>query len=141
MRQYLRGRYGRNGLPAPVWIGASIENNAYAWRAEMLREVKATIRFLSLEPLLGPVDAVSFEGIGWVIAGGESGPSLRPMDVAWVRDIRNRCITSGIPFFFKPWHKKNTGRRLDDRLWSQFPKTQRLPIEQSTTGVTPQARF
>lgn len=125
MRRYLRKRYGAKSVPVHIWVGTSIENNDYAWRADMLREVNATLRFLSLEPLLGPVDRVSFDGIGWIIVGGESGPRFRSMDIEWVRDIRKRCVECKIPFFFKQWHKKNTGRRLDGRTWSEFPRMPR----------------
>ena len=133
-------------VPLPnVWLGVSIESNAFAWRADMLRETPAAVRFLSLEPLLGPIDAVDFTGIDWVIVGGESGPGARPMARAWVRDVRDRCVAAGIRFFFKQWGewtpdfgnarrecyldgdfyglvgKKRAGRALDDFEWSQFP--------------------
>ena len=131
MRRYLRKRYGTDSVPPHVWIGTSVENNDYAWRADMLRECNAVVRFLSLEPLLGPVDHVSFDGIGWIIAGGESGPRFRSMDIAWVRDIRNRCLECSIPFFFKQWHKKHTGRRLDGQTWSEFPRAVCRPSKRS----------
>jgi len=122
MRRYLRKRY-RDQVVAPhIWIGVSVENNDYAWRADMLREVPAVVRFLSIEPMLGPVDRVLLNGISWVIVGGESGPRYRPMDVAWVRDVRDRCINGGISFFFKQWHKADTGRLLDGAYWNQQPK-------------------
>lgn len=89
--------------PPNVWIGVSIENRRFVNRADCLRRVPAAVRFISAEPLLGPLDALELEGIDWVIAGGESGPGARPMDPAWVRHLRDRCLASGIPFFFKQW--------------------------------------
>lgn len=86
-----------------VWLGTSIENDRYVWRANHLRATPAAVRFLSLEPLLGPLPSLDLTGIDWVIVGGESGPGARPMHPDWVRDIRDRCVAAGIPFFFKQW--------------------------------------
>jgi protein gp37 len=86
-----------------IWLGVSIESNEYAWRADMLRETPAAVRFLSVEPMLGPIDKVDLAGIDWVIVGGESGPGARPMHSRWALDVRNRCEAHGIPFFFKQW--------------------------------------
>lgn len=111
--------------PANVWMGVSVENEDYIWRIEHLRAVPAAVRFLSLEPLLGPLRALPLAGIHWVIVGGESGPRARPMDPEWVRQIRSRCLERGVPFFFKQWggtRKSRTGRELDGRTWSQFPR-------------------
>jgi protein gp37 len=121
MRRYIRQRYGEMQLPFQIWLGVSIENNDYAWRADMLRECNVAVRSLSIEPMLGPVDRVSFDKISWVIVGGESGPDLRRTDAAWVRGVRDRCTLSGIAFFFKQWHKKNTGRLLDGQTWNEVP--------------------
>jgi protein gp37 len=121
MRRYLKHRYLARRPPANVWLGVSVESNAYAWRVEMLRECPAALRFLSMEPLIGPVDAVRLEDIGWVIVGGESGPGRRLIDPEWVRDVRNRCQMRGVPFFFKQWHKAGTGRELDGRTWDEMP--------------------
>jgi protein gp37 len=104
-----------------VWLGTSVESNDYAWRADMLRETPAAVRFLSVEPMLGPIDKVNLDGIDWVIVGGESGPGFRPMQIDWTRDVRDRCVAAGIPFFFKQWHKKGTGRELDGRTWDEMP--------------------
>jgi protein gp37 len=107
-----------------VWLGVSIENDEYAWRADSLRETPATVRFLSLEPLLGPLPSLSLDGIDWVIAGGESGKGHRPMAPEWVRDIRDRCLEAGVTFFFKQWGgatPKANGRTLDERTWDEFP--------------------
>jgi protein gp37 len=105
-------------------MGVSVENEDYLWRIDHLVEVPAAVRFLSLEPLLGPLPSLSLEGIHWVIVGGESGPHARPMDPQWVHQIRARCLDRGVPFFFKQWggtRKSRTGRQLDGRTWDQFP--------------------
>jgi len=121
MRRYLKKRLGRKQLSPHIWIGVSVENNDYVWRADMLRDVSAAVRFLSIEPMLGPVDKLSLGGIHWIIVGGESGPNRRPMEAAWARDVRDRCAESGIAFFFKQWHKAGTGRILDGRTWDEMP--------------------
>ena len=96
-----------NEVTAPtlpnVWLGTSIENDSYAFRANHLRMTPAAARFLSLEPLLGPLPSLNLDGIDWVIVGGESGPNARPMHPNWVRDIRDKCVDAGVPFFFKQW--------------------------------------
>jgi protein gp37 len=111
--------------PLPnVWVGTSIENDDYTWRADELRQTPAAVRFLSLEPLLGPLPSLNLDGIGWVIAGGEGGPGHRTLDLAWARDIRDRCVGQGVAFFFKqvggPTPKAG-GRQLDGRTWDQMP--------------------
>jgi protein gp37 len=121
MRRYVKDRYSERPIPIQIWLGTSIESNDYAWRADMLRECNAAVRFLSIEPMLGPVNRVSLEGISWVIAGGESGPGRRPMESLWVRDVRDRCTSTGVAFFFKQWHKAGTGRMLDGRTWDEMP--------------------
>ncbi len=110
--------------PENVWQGVSVENGCYTWRIAYLRRVPAAVRFLSLEPLLGPIPRLELDGIHWVIVGGESGPRHRPMDPAWVRPIRKQCLTAGIPFFFKQWGGRTSkagGRRLDGRIWDEMP--------------------
>jgi protein gp37 len=107
-----------------IWQGVSIENAEHVRRADSLRDVAAAIRFLSLEPLLGPLPKLSLAGIHWVIVGGESGPKHRPIKPEWVRDIREQCIAAGVPFFFKQWGghtPKAGGRLLDGRTWEQYP--------------------
>jgi len=121
MRRYLKKRYGAEPIPAHIWLGVSVESNAFAWRVDMLREVNVPVRFLSIEPMLGPVNRVSFRGIHWVIVGGESGHGYRPMREAWVNSVRDRCVRRNIAFFFKQWHKNGTGRLLGDRTWDQMP--------------------
>lgn len=109
-----------------IWMGVSIENEDYIYRAEHLRQVSAHVKFLSIEPLLGPVKPLDLKGIDWVIVGGESGPGARHIDPSWVIDIRNKCIKTGVPFFFKQWGgvwKKKTGRQLEGRTWSEMPRT------------------
>ncbi len=111
-------------IPDNVWMGVSVENAKYATRIDELRKVKASVRFLSIEPLLGPISALNLRGMDWVIVGGESGPRARPMEAAWVRVIRDRCVAEAVPFFFKQWggvRKHVTGRVLDGRTWDEMP--------------------
>jgi protein gp37 len=111
--------------PSNVWMGVSIETARYAWRVDRLRTVPAAVRFLSIEPLLGPIERLDLHGIGWVIVGGESGYGARPLNPAWVREIRQQCLTSGVRFFFKQWggvQKKKAGRALDGRTWDDMPE-------------------
>jgi len=108
-----------------IWMGVSIETQAYAYRAELLRAVPAHIRFLSIEPLLGPITKLPLKGIHWVIVGGESGPGSRPMDRAWVEDIFRQCRKHGVPFFFKQWggvQKHVTGRKLFGKIFNEMPQ-------------------
>ena len=110
--------------PKNVWLGTSIENATAIVRIRHLRSIPAAIRFLSVEPLLEPIPRLPLTGIDWVIVGGESGPGCRPMEPQWVRDIRDRCVAHGVPFFFKQWggvNKKKTGRELDGRFWNELP--------------------
>jgi protein gp37 len=121
MRRFLRRRYRDRPAPPNLWLGVSVESNAYAWRVDMLRETPAAVRFLSMEPLIASVDSVQLAGIDWVIVGGESGPGRRAMEPAWVRDVRDRCLAVKAAFFFKQWHKAGTGRELDGRTWDEMP--------------------
>lgn len=107
-----------------IWMGVSVENEDYLSRMEHLRRTPANIKFLSLEPLLGPLTKLDLDGINWVIVGGESGPSARPMDPKWVVEIQKQCKRQGVPFFFKQWggrNKKRAGRILDGRTWDEMP--------------------
>jgi protein gp37 len=111
--------------PANVWMGVSVESQGYVGRIDCLRQVPAHVRFLSLEPLLGPLPNLNLDGIHWVIVGGESGAKARPMDAAWVTDIREQCARAKVPFFFKQWggkNKKKAGRELDGRMWDEMPE-------------------
>jgi protein gp37 len=115
--------FERGIVPPHIWIGTSVEDQASVHRVRQLRQVPASIRFLSCEPLIGPIEFDS-DGIHWVIVGGESGIRRRPMDPVWVRDIRDRCLSAGIPFFFKQWGgrtPKAGGRELDGSEWSEMP--------------------
>ena len=108
-----------------IWLGTSIESEKWLHRLERLKSTGARTKFLSLEPLLGPLPDLDLAGIDWVIVGGESGPGARPMDAEWVREIRDNCVDSEVPFFFKQWggvFKKRTGRILDGRTWDEMPQ-------------------
>lgn len=107
-----------------IWMGVSVENADYVHRIDNLRMTGAKIKFLSLEPLIGPVGQLDLEDIDWVIVGGESGPKARPVNPDWVREIRDQCTDQQIPFFFKQWggtNKKKTGKELDGRTWCEIP--------------------
>jgi protein gp37 len=109
---------------AHVWLGVSVENARHTPRIGDLVRVPAALRFLSVEPLLGPISNLPLAGIGWVILGGESGPRHRPMEAEWVREIRDQCVQAGVPLFFKQWGgptPKAGGRLLDGREWAEFP--------------------
>jgi protein gp37 len=113
-----------------IWMGVSVENDKHANRISDLQSTGAFVKFLSLEPLLGPVGNLDLAGIDWVIVGGESGPGARPMDADWVLDIRDECIKAHVPFFFKQWggvRKKEAGRVLDGEIWNEMPE---LPMGQ-----------
>ena len=110
--------------PENVWMGVSVENARYTRRIDELRATGARVKFLSLEPLLGPLPCLDLSGINWVIVGGESGPGARAMDRSWLLDIRDQCRDAGVPFFFKQWggvFKSRTGRELDGATWDQMP--------------------
>jgi protein gp37 len=109
--------------PSNVWAGVSIESQEWTWRSELLKKIPAKIRFLSCEPLLGPL-TLDLADIHWVIVGGESGAGARKIDAEWVRNIRKQCLKSNVPFFFKQWggvRKKQQGRELDGKTWDDFP--------------------
>lgn len=107
-----------------IWMGVSVERIDYAFRIDDLRRTGARIKFLSLEPLLGPLANLDLSGVDWVIVGGESGPKARPMNAEWVTDLRSQCRRARVPFFFKQWggvRKKSTGRVLEGRTWDEMP--------------------
>ncbi len=115
--------------PQNVWMGVTVENADSAFRIDHLRETDAAIKFISFEPLLGPIPDIDLEGIDWVIVGGESGPKARPMKPQWAADIRDQCLAAGVPFFFKQWggvNKKKAGRTLDGRTWDGIPEQKPL---------------
>jgi len=127
--------------PPNVWLGTSVENTRYFSRIHLLASVPARIHFLSLEPLLGPLPGLPLDGIDWVIVGGESGPKARPMEEAWVVQIRNQCAARGVPFFFKQWggvQKSRAGRELEGRTWNEFPDLGRITDGQGPMGESMQ---
>lgn len=124
MRDFLRRRYGNRPGPSHMWFGVSVEDGTKLSRVRHLRDAPAGVRFLSIEPLIGPIGKLDLAGIDWVIVGGESGPRARPIDVDWVRQIRDQCVQNRVAFFFKQWgglRPKSGGRKLDAIEWSQFP--------------------
>lgn len=111
--------------PRNLWLGVSVENSDHLYRVDDLRQVPAAVRFLSCEPLIGQLDQINLNGIGWVITGGESGPRARPVDPDWVRYIRDACVEAGVPFFHKQWGGRNSkqkGRSLDGMVWNEMPE-------------------
>ncbi len=110
--------------PPNMWLGVSVENMTVAHRVDELRRIDAAVKFLSCEPLLGDLSGLSLDGIDWVIAGGESGPNYRPVNIRWVRGIRDSCHEAAVPFFFKQWGgrtPKSGGRELDGAVWNEMP--------------------
>lgn len=124
--RYLRKRYGeKDAAPPHIWLGVSVEDEKNAIRIKHLRSARATVRFVSFEPLLGPVGKIDLTGIHWAIVGGESGPRARPMEEQWAIEIRDQCLSAKVAFFFKQWggvRPKSGGRRLQRREWSQYPR-------------------
>lgn len=115
--------------PDNLWMGVSVENESALTRVDDLRGVPAAVRFLSCEPLLGPLNGLNLDGIGWVIAGGESGPGYRPMELGWARLVRDTCADADVPFFFKQWGgrtPKAGGKELDGRIWQEMPTAQAI---------------
>jgi protein gp37 len=111
--------------PENVWMGVTVESQNYKYRIDNLRQCHSQIKFISLEPLLGPIAGMDLSGINWVITGGESGPGARPIEKDWVIDVRDQCIASSIPFFFKQWggvRKKLNGRLLEGKIWNELPQ-------------------
>ena len=109
-----------------IWMGVSVENDDYAYRIDHLRKTSAHLKFLSLEPFLGPLQKLNLKGLDWMVVGGESGPGARRMEEEWVVDIRDQCRDASVPFFFKQWggvNKKKTGRTLEGRTWDEMPQT------------------
>ncbi len=129
-----------------IWMGVSVEREDYCFRIDDLRRTHALTKFLSIEPLLGPIQNLDLKGMNWVIVGGESGPGARVMQKAWVTDLRDQCIAAGVPFFFKQWggiNKKAAGRILDGREWNELPtflETTRVHQHKQTRFVSPPHR-
>ena len=141
MRNFVNQRYPDRPAPPHIWLGTSVENAATLGRLRHLKQANASIRFVSFEPLLGPLGAVDLEDIHWVIAGGESGPRARSMDIEWLRELRDNCQTRKVAFFFKQWggrSPKTGGNTLDERQWLEYPDIdagRRLPRPLKAAGA------
>ena len=124
MRNYVKTRYRDGRVPSHIWLGVSVEDSAHKGRIEHLRQINSEARFISFEPLLGPIGEVSLAGIAWAIIGGESGPRARTMEPAWATELRIACERDGVAFFFKQWggaRPKSGGRILEGEEWNGFP--------------------
>ncbi len=133
--RYLRARYGEGLAPAHIWLGVSVEDAKNAVRLRHLQSAQAAVKFVSFEPLLGPVGEVDLTGINWAIVGGESGPKARPMAEEWAIHLRDQCHAAKVAFFFKQWggvRPKSGGRLLRGREWNQYPVTSKT----KTVGLT-----
>ncbi len=133
LQQFVNNRYHDRPVPRQIWLGVSVEDKKAATRIAHLQQANASVRFLSIEPLLAPVGRLDLTGIDWVIVGGESGPRARHMDESWVIDIRNQCVRGGVAFFFKQWggrSPKAGGRLLEGKEWNQFPRRSRYAPNQ-----------
>ena len=125
MRNFMNHRYGDGKAPENIWCGVSVEGSRYTSRIRHLQQTCAAVRFVSFEPLLGPVGKLDLSGVHWVIVGGESGPGFRKMKAEWAREIRDQCQERGIPLFFKQWggfRRTSGGHLLDGKEWRQFPE-------------------
>jgi protein gp37 len=133
LQRFINERYKTRKAPSHIWLGVSVENRQVTSRIAHLQRANASIRFLSVEPLLAPVGKLKLDGIHWVIVGGESGPRARPMDREWAVDIRDQCRAADVAFFFKQWggrSPKTGGRLLEGREWNEFPRKQHaLPAQ------------
>jgi protein gp37 len=124
MRDFLWRRYAERPPPPNVWFGVSVEDRSKLSRVRHLRDTPASVRFLSIEPLIGRIGQLDLTDMDWVIVGGESGPGARPVDPDWVREVRDQCLAVGVAFFFKQWgglRPKTGGRALDGREWNEYP--------------------
>lgn len=124
MRNFVNRRYASRPVPEHIWLGTSVEDHTKRSRIRHLQNTNASVRFLSIEPLIGAPGEMDLTGIEWVIVGGESGPNARPMQLEWARSMRDQCIAQSVPFFFKQWggfRPKSGGRELDGQEWSEFP--------------------
>jgi protein gp37 len=125
--------------PENVWMGVTVESSKEVGRMNILRKVPAAVKFVSMEPLLGPIHAFPTEGIDWIIVGGESGPNARPIEYRWIIEIRNRCLKNNIPFFFKQWggvNKKKSGSLLDGKYYHEYPSFPEI-IQQESLVLAP----
>ena len=129
MRTFVNARYRGGRAPSHIWLGTSLENRAQLSRLRHVQAMQASVRFLSIEPMLGPVGKLDLDGIHWVIVGGESGPGFRPIKTEWVEEVRDQCVAANVAFFFKQWggiRAKSGGRIIDGRIWDQFPNIRLL---------------
>jgi protein gp37 len=128
MRNYVNARYQDLPVPSHIWLGTSVEDGSRKSRVKHLLGANASVRFLSIEPLIGAVGKLDLNGIHWVIVGGESGPRYRPMQLEWAREVKEQCEAAKVPFFFKQWggiRPKAGGRELDGKEWNGFPALKR----------------
>jgi protein gp37 len=124
LQKFIDTRYKTRPAPAHIWFGVSVENAQATSRIAHLQKAKAAVRFISVEPLIGPVGRLDLDGIDWVIVGGESGPRARQLETSWALDVRNQCLNANVAFFFKQWggrSPKSAGRLLEGKEWSEFP--------------------
>jgi protein gp37 len=132
LQKFINDRYRDRAAPAHMWFGVSVENEQAKSRIAHLQKANASVRFLSIEPLIAPMGKLSLKNIHWVIVGGESGPRARPMKEEWALDVRNQCVKARVSFFFKQWggrSPKSGGRVLDGKTWSQFPRNNELRVD------------
>lgn len=125
MRNYVNKRYKNALAPKHIWLGASVEDGSKKSRIKHMQNMNASVRFLSIEPLIGAIGPVDLSGIHWIIVGGESGPGYRPMEVNWAKEVRDQCKKQKVPFFFKQWggvRPKSGGRELDGKEWNGYPR-------------------
>ena len=131
MTRYLRGRYGSGSAPSHIWLGVSVEDRQSAVRVKHLRAAQASVKFVSFEPLLGPIGQIDLTGIDWAIVGGESGPHARPMQEEWAIELRDQCRRARVAFFFKQWggiRPKSGGRLLHGREWNEYPRNSAMQL-------------
>lgn len=135
LRKYVNARYADSPAPDHIWLGVSVEDRDHISRIQHLRDASATIRFISFEPLLGPIGSVDLSEIAWAIVGGESGPRAREMKAEWARDLKSQCLAQNVAFFFKQWggaRPKSGGRELDGEVWDGYPLDR---LNSRTAGV------
>lgn len=134
LRDYVNKRYAGGLAPDHIWLGTSVEDGSKKSRIKHVADMAASVRFLSLEPLIGPMGKLDLNGIHWVIVGGESGPGHRPIEEKWVAAIRDQCLKASVAFFFKQWgglRPKSNGRELENRTWSEYPPLSETIISSS----------
>jgi len=138
MRNFVNARYKDGTGPDHIWLGVSVEDGKRLSRVRHLQDTNAGVRFLSLEPLIGPIGKIDLDGIHWVIVGGESGPRARPMEPEWACEIRDQCKVANVPFFFKQWggpRPKSGGRLLEGEKWDGFPDALEKPQQYATPAI------